>query len=478
MSKAKKKPYPQADTRKERNSKATRVNSRLSAQSSKAVRKKSTSTNGKPTRKILDFFAKFHGWDFIFAPAKLGKLSWQTYKRNHPLSAASLYRRWADPEQVIGVRFQSNRYGEAGTTQYLMLDIDIGSAYHPANNHHHYAGILNALQQIGLFDYILICSSSSGGLHVYYPLPDSVSCFRLALAIREQLTQERFTVQNGQLEIFPNVKRKGSNYQAHRLPLQIGSYVLGQNFEPLHRDLDRFIDTWNKVSAVQDMELLNKKIAQAKPTWDWSKSHDALTENSPTQWKADLEGIMATGWTRPGQTNFIIQKLLQYARIFLEMEWDEVGDWAIQQVPTLPGFKEFCGHQNDYQRRVREWVATNRKHNRYYPYSQRQRKAKPVDEPKGPDNDDKAQAALSRIQQAIARIHASPDGMPNGVKARQVLICQEAQCSAQTLRKYLHLWHPQHERNVPDAETATDQQHQDCLHPSGAECVTPDLACA
>jgi hypothetical protein len=42
-----------------------------------------------------------------------------------------LFNLWQDETQLIGVRFSTRK---EGTTQYLMLDIDVGSQYHPCQD--------------------------------------------------------------------------------------------------------------------------------------------------------------------------------------------------------------------------------------------------------------------------------------------------------------------------------------------------------
>jgi hypothetical protein len=127
-------------------------------------------------------------------------------------------------------------------------------------------------------------------------------------------------------------------------------------------------------------------------------------------------------------------------------------------VPQLPGFQEFSSHQADYQKRVQEWVKTNRQHNRYYPYSRRSRSSDKAPEPKGPNNDAKSQDAIQRIKDAIEQIETEVGGLPRTVKQRQILICKVAQCSATTLRKHLHLWHPDHQEEAKAQKQQSDEQ--------------------
>lgn len=451
MGKAKKKPYLNEAAKIKTTSTATRSQTSASSKSAKAHKKKTTSSKYTPSQRALEFFKKFHPWDIITAEAVRGKPDWVTCNKNFPLSPLSLYQKWANPDELVGVRF---RNGSGGTT-YFVIDIDKKSEYHPAENYGNFVSLLNAFEQIGLFGHIIIRSSFSGGLHLYFPLSEEVHCFKLALAVQETLVNSRFTLKPGQLEIFPHVKQKGSNYNAHRLPLQLGSCVLNESLEPVHNDLSKFIDEWEKATALQDMQLVMPVIENAKPAWVRQANE---LKGDANEWKQRLEAIFEQGWTGSGQTNQIIQSACVYARVFVELEWEDVETWVIQKLPKLTGFQEFSSHKADYRKRVQDWVKTNRQHNRYYPYSQRSQSAKPVQEPKGPNNDAKSQDAVKRIQEAIEKIETELGGLPKTVKQRQVLICKVAQCSATTLRKHLHLWHPDHQERAKALEPKTGEQ--------------------
>ncbi|MBW4461824.1 MAG: hypothetical protein KME47_16520 [Nodosilinea sp. WJT8-NPBG4] len=401
--------------------------------------------------RTLKFFSQFHIWDFISAPAVRGKLDWVTYSK-YPLSAQTLHQRWSNEDEIVGVRFSN---GE-GKTSYFLLDIDSDSNCHPNNHWVNFISLLNVMDQLGLFGRVIVRSSFSNGIHVYFPLPEKVHCYKLALVIEAACSKGRFAVKPGTLEIFPNVKCKGSNYNGHRLPLQLGSCVLDDfGEEEIHADLNSLINLWETAASQQEMPLVRQAMRDAKPTW---AKQNKQVKGNVAEWKLRLEESLEEGWTGSHQTNDIIKEACIYARVFLELNWDEVESWVLQQVPQLPGFQEFCAHRHKYQRRVREWVRANRRSNRYYPYSQRSRSSKPPSEPRGPNNQAKAQDALQRIQAAIALLQSSPGGLPSKVKARQELVCREAGCSAATLRKHLPLWHPRHLVDGNNANDALDPE--------------------
>ncbi len=396
----------------------------------------------KASKKVLDWFDLFHPWDFITAKATEGKPDW-TSITGYPLSRETLYKRWQNPNEIIGVRFSTNKTSNGGLTWYLMIDIDIGSQYHPYNDIQQFFAVLAALRSLGLNQFIRVRSSPSEGLHLYFPLPKPLSCYKLALAVQNCLIQAGFVVKPGQLELFPNVRSSNRMlYAAHRLMLQIGSYVLDERFQPVHNSLERLIDEWCDKAAQQDFELLEEIVAVAH-SFTYSGSGDG------TEWKFRLESVIERGWTDHGQTNGLVRDYCTYAIVFLGLKGYEAEHLVSREIVRLPGYEQYCQHKHEIERRVRDWVKCNEKNNKYFPYGSRAKKPK---EPKAPSNGERSQDALQRIKGAIAAMIARDGALPKTVKARQELICKEAGCSATTLRKHLDLWHPQHMK----ADTAVD----------------------
>jgi hypothetical protein len=392
-----------------------------------------SSTDDRPTGRmspsLRQWFEQFHGWDFLVSDAVEGKAEWKTNSR-YSLNSVTLYERWKRPDQIVGVRFQTKKHG---TTSYLMIDVDRASQYHPYINEEGLQAILRALESIGLCRFIAIRSSASEGIHLYCPLSKRFSCSSLALTVQHILKADGFEMSQGQLEIFPNVRSASrSFYQGHRLPLQTGSYVLDNNWQPLHRSLEGLIDAWELAANSQDVGLLEQAIAHQR------QRHRAKDSK---EWQLRLETTIREGWTDNGQTNRIVKDLCIYARVFERREWNEVEKWVLETAVALPGYKQFCKHQHQIQKRVKEWVTCNRKSKKYYPIgSLTERKSL-----KAVTNDVKKEDALKRIQEAIDAIKQNFGILPQGVKNRQKLICQQANCSAQTLYLYKSLWHPDFE---------------------------------
>ncbi|MFK8186368.1 MAG: hypothetical protein AB8B99_23580, partial [Phormidesmis sp.] len=132
-------------------------------------------------------------------------------------SVESHYRR----ELILGKRFGK-------LTNYLMIDVDRGSPFHPRSQG--IDPILEAMESLGLCRYLLIRSSESGGLHIYFPLAEPVSAYGLACAAHSALTAAEVRIAGGVCELFPNKKAFNAEHNGHRLPLQAGSFILDEDF--------------------------------------------------------------------------------------------------------------------------------------------------------------------------------------------------------------------------------------------------------
>jgi hypothetical protein len=370
---------------------------------------------------ILDWFNLFHLWDFITAEATEDKPKWTTISE-FPLSIETLYQRWRSSSELVGVRFKS---GKEGTTSYALVDIDIDSQYHPQQASSAIRALTEALEELGVCRHIKLRSSASRGLHLYLPLPKRFNCYKLAVALQQVLERHKFQIKPGQLEIFPNVKTPRSNYAAHRLPLQLGSFLLDDDFHPLHNSIERLIQVWSTVAESQDSVRLTEAIASAK--WNRSSQPRNLRE-----WQERLEASLSQGFSRRGQTNDLVKEVCIYLRVFRGMPWDKVETQAHAAIIRLPGYQEYCGHKREIKRRIWDWVETNRKSNQYYPANSLPRSSKA---PKAPSNEARSQDALQRIQQAIAYLVES-GSLPDGVRERQNRIREGARCGIKTLWKY------------------------------------------
>ncbi|MFZ4558145.1 MAG: hypothetical protein ACOYN8_17405 [Pseudanabaena sp.] len=371
-----------------------------------------------------EFAALFsHMWDWIFKDPD----GWHTNSK-YPLSPRDLIQKLRSPHEIIGVRFGTE-------TRYLMLDIDSGSQYHPTNDEQGINNILGAMESIGLTRYIRNQSSSSTGLHLYFPLPESVNSFNLACASRHALEKAGLTVKGGTLEIFPNVKSFSevtkTLFNGHRLPLQAGSYLLDSNYEPYSQSLESFLIAWKTAAASQDMKILNKAIATApKP-----KTFKSKETGKGIEWRSNLESRIETGWTGKAQTNELMFQISQYGRVFLGIDdLNKLVEYTATKTKSCKGFYEYSNHTHEVDRLALD--KSKYVMEEYYPYGSKSgltsgdRIAK-IREPKP--------SPLDRIKAAIAQIK---DQVFQTTRALLETLANLLNISYSTLYKFKELWQP------------------------------------
>ena len=301
--------------------------------------------------KLLKFFS--HHWDFIL---KREGESWYTETR-YVLNPRNFESYWQDPKISLGLRF-------ASSTKFGCLDLDKNSSNNPLVNPKRYRKLLKSLRKIGIKQTILIRSSNSRGVHVFFFLPESLNSFDLACALFKVLSENGFEIKAGQLEIFPNTKRykkKGEGFSLFnglRVPMQPGSGATlldPKTFEPVSGGAEEFVELMNSSCDRQDFKLLRKCCDTAR---EWYCNF-ALKKQSRTQWQKDIEYSLKFGFTDSGQTNDILKNLANLGRVFYNA--DTVADLAkfIQErVIELPGYKDHCGHQDEIEKRAFEWATS------------------------------------------------------------------------------------------------------------------------
>jgi hypothetical protein len=365
---------------------------------------------------------------------------WKT-ETIYPLTPRLIWSHWQSKEITIGLRF-----GEF--TRYALLDIDHGSAYHPANDPAALGEIRAALETIGIYRTLLVRSSESEGLHLYIPLPSTVASYGIAQAIKFALEDANLQIGPGQLESFPNCKtfQKGTpvNYNGHRLPLQQGSALLNSAGEVVTDDLSHFLDVWEMAADGNDKDELLEAIAAAKKRFQPVR---AVTNKQQrcAQWKLDDEAVVNEGWTADAQTNEYLKVLARYGVVWQGLtDFDALTTWMVDKAINAPGYHQFCDHQDTITRRCKEWAKAAQKY--YRPYLSYPPRLGNLWNQRDENNKQQTNGALERIQTAA---RALSDRVFTSVREFAQAIASAARCSLTTLYKHRRSWHP-HSNSAED----------------------------
>jgi hypothetical protein len=388
-------------------------------------------------------------FDFIYAehPDPGDRPDWKTEDR-HPLSDRLLQA----GAYLYGVRFGKQ-------TDYVMLDIDSGSLYHPHRDRLAIPRLLAALEPLGLVETIAVTSSYSGGLHLYLPFPKAQETWAIAQVVSTLLSNAGFKLKPGQLELFPNPKpfsATPSLYAAHRLPLQAGSYLLNRDFQPIYGDQTTFVQRWQfaqQRNAIDPRTL--KRVLQQTKRQRYKLSGKA------EKFLHDLNTEVFTGWTSTGQTNYLLGRIAMREYIFGHVQrgsapltGEDLAAAICEVARSLPGFETYCSHRAHLEQRAL-FYARSIQSSRYYPFgSKHQKQASPLPAPLTPLkpnwNQTQSQAARDRIQTALTDLQQRQT-LPATITARKQAI-RAYGIGNQTLDKYKSLWHPNHLKPAPRAE--------------------------
>ncbi|PZO13834.1 MAG: hypothetical protein DCF25_15545, partial [Leptolyngbya foveolarum] len=199
------------------------------------------------TARFFDLWLAQPSW----SPILLTQRGWQTVinpsGKKVPLVLGTIESHYRRAVAILGKRF-------GRLTNYLMIDVDINSLFHPRNGG--LKPILDAMDALGLCRYLLVRSSASGGLHIYFPLAEPVSSWGLACAAHAALTAHGVEIIGGQCELFPNKKSFNAEHNGHRLPLQNGSFLLDDDFSCISNEKACFVNYWKTAATHQDNETL------------------------------------------------------------------------------------------------------------------------------------------------------------------------------------------------------------------------------
>ena len=352
---------------------------------------------------------------------------------------------WNSLTDIIGVRFGPK-------TKYCLLDIDIDSPHHPRNSNN-LRNILGCLEDVGLIDPVPIQSSDSGGLHIYYFLPEEVPTFGLASFLSATLINAGFEIKKGHLEIFPNPKtyidtenhREYSKYNGHRLPLQQGSYLLDNSYNPYSDSMKSFDAAVEISSKNQDLDLIFGGIEFYKNNPKLRKKSSKKLSSILALWREDFQKISETGWTGFHQTNALLCSVSKYLVVFTDLSDSEQLSEMLRIVTNLPGYKDYCRHQHEIKARCRDWLTSARHYYwRYGTDSKRKPNTtfKKVYEPVLA-NIEVEESAKSRVMETLT--HLRKKTFPSVASLFRAIISKAKYLfnqgfSNRTLYKYRQLW--------------------------------------
>jgi hypothetical protein len=388
-----------------------------------------------------------HRFDYIWAdhPNLAASVDWKTESR-HPLSDRLIQQR----SYLYGVRFGAE-------TNYCLLDIDLDSIYHPKHDPFAISRITAALEPLGLVRYLACTSSYSNGLHLYFPFQQTQSSWQMAIVLTCLLENAGFKLQPGQLETFPNPKPYSTDgnmslFNAHRLPLQMGSYLLGQSFQPIWSDCHIFVKQWQITQQQNeiDQKTLKQIIKQAK------RKHFGISGKAE-KFINDLNAEIELGWTGAGQTNRLLGRITMRTYIFHHifsggepLEGESLVNEIVEIARSLPGYLEWCRHQHEIEHRAEEWARCI-EGSHYFHFGDQLKQSKP--EIQDPDlsaaidqspswNQRRSAATRDRIRRAIADL-LEKESLPARPTARFQSLLQYGIGGA-SLYRHRDLWHPEY----------------------------------
>ena len=285
------------------------------------------------TARFFDLWLAQPSW----SPIILTQRGWQTAVsgsgKKVPLTLGSVeshYRRGV----ILGKRFGQ-------LTNYLLIDVDVHSPFHPSNMG--LKPILSAMESMGLCRYLVVRSSDSGGLHIYFPLAQPVSAWGLACAAHAALSAANVQVSGGICELFPNRKAYNAQHNGHRLPLQQGSFILDDDFRCIGNNKTQFLALWQCCTAGQDNALL-AELLDEKPL--------------PIPKQISVNSLPPIAWTGKGQSNEVMKQLVNYGDRALGLNTIEsLANWMRAVAPQLPGFDAFASAESKNDLTRYDWAC-------------------------------------------------------------------------------------------------------------------------
>lgn len=412
---------------------------------------------------------------------KANDKSWIT--NQHKISTDQLWNLYASKKGVVGVR-------PGKETNYAMVDLDIGSMYHPKNSILGYWLILASAEKVGVTRTVTITSSWSGGLHIYMAFPEEFNSFNVALTLKHQFELDGIIVAPGQVEIFPNQKayskdvKNQTKYNGHRLPLQEGSFILDDDLNPYSDSIDVFCALMEQCATYQDMELFKAHFEASKELklFDYKYKHsfdpgNKAKSDKAIAWENALDEVISKGWTGKSQTNKILLYLHQKALVFTPFSGEMAVQWMVETAKSMPGFDQWCNHKRDLIVRCRDWITCSEKNKYYKKYrGTPDRLTENCNSPRINKNDLNASEAQKRILDSIQDLgncifRTTTEFLTAvGNKCKQLF---NRTVSLRTLYKYKSLWEGL--MLVGDSVVKDDIQEVE-IEDNSLDCGTPCLS--
>jgi hypothetical protein len=425
-----------------------------------------------------------HGWDFILKETV--KSAWKTVKK-FKLTEQKCWYKYTDPQQIIGLRFGTE-------TRYGLYDIDWGSIHDPREQEKSLNLLQAELEEWGIVGFVLLQSSESQGLHLFFFLDRPLNTFRLACVMNKAAFDAGLEIKRGQLETFPNTKGYNRRFNGHRLPLQQGSYLLDQDYLPYSDRLQDFLNAADWSAARNDTDLLESRLESAYEWYKAQKNQERIYNPTPEDrefveqvdyaQREIKEGFLnqiriaiEQGFTGEGETNELLLTIAKLGRILYGLSGQSYIDYIKETVMACPGYLKYCNHKREIERRCSEVARYGEKH--WYPY----RSSMPENRAtykyiknsitnQTNLNLEKQHNAQSRIKQAVAQIEQKVGKLPNKVGECKLAIRNETKelfgisVSDVTLSKpeNLQLWHPKYRPQAkinsnPTPDNSTQEQN-------------------
>ena len=324
---------------------------------------------------------------------------------------------------------------------------------------------------MGLVRHIACTSSYSRGLHLYFPFQQAQSSWQLAIVLACLLENAGFKLQPGQLEVFPNPKPYAADgnlslFNAHRLPLQIGSYLLNEEFQPIWSDSQAFVRHWQHAQQRNDIDskTLKQILKQAR------RKHFGISGKAE-KFVNDLNAEIELGWTGSGQTNRLLGRITMRAYIFHHilsggepLQGKALINEVVETARSLPGYSEWCQHQHEIEHRAEEWARCI-ENSHYFHFGDQAKKPKPDIQDaeltaainQSPSwNQRQSAATRDRIRCAIADL-LEKNSLPIRATARFQTLLKYGIGGA-SLYRHRDLWHPNYFdiESTPDLTDATE----------------------